>query len=151
MSDAFLPIGRMRLNHEVPPGVPWDCEEEVFFITICCLPRGHNQLALAHVWRTLDETLRMREQAGDLKVRLVLAMPDHLHGLFSFPGRKTMSRVISSIKEWVCKQERVRWQRDFFDHRIRNWESGAEKADYIRKNPVRSGLVAQSDDWPFQR
>ena len=55
------------------------------------------------------------------------------------------------MKEWVSKKTSVRWQRDFFDHRIRTWESGAEKANYIRQNPVRAGLVASPDEWPFQR
>lgn len=37
-----------------------------------------------------------------------------------------------------------RWQRDFFDHRLRSIESAAEKAQYIRMNPVRAGLVNRS-------
>ncbi len=76
----------------------------MFFITICCLPRGENQLAKTKVWQVIDEGLRVREAAGELKARLVLAMPDHLHGLFSFSGAKSMRRVISSLKEWVAKQ-----------------------------------------------
>jgi putative transposase len=144
-------IGRRRLPHEVPAEASWSSEEEVFFITICCLPRGDNQLAKTEVWKVIDESLKIREAAGDLKVRLVLAMPDHLHGLFSFPGAKSMRQALSSLKEWVAKQTGVRWQRDFFDHRLRGWESGAEKAKYIRQNPVRGRLVERSEDWPFQR
>ena len=78
-------------------------------------------------------------------------MPDHLHGLFSFPGAKPMQRVVCSLKEWVAKQTGVQWQRDFSDQRLRGWESGVEKANYIRRNPVRAGLAERSDDWPFQR
>jgi hypothetical protein len=62
-----------------------------------------------------------------------------------------MRQALSSLKEWVAKQTGVRWQRDFFDHRLRGWESGAEKAKYIRQNPVRGRLVERSEDWPFQR
>jgi putative transposase len=145
------PIGRKRLPHEIPAEVSLSLEEEVFFITICCLSRGENQLADDRVWEIMDETLRHREALGEIKVRLVLAMPDHLHGLFSFPGTTPMQRVISSFKEWIAKQCGIRWQRDFFDHRLRSWESGAEKARYIRENPVRAGLVERSEDWPYQR
>jgi putative transposase len=98
----------------------------------------------------MDDTLRHRESIGEIQVRMVLAMPDHLHGLFSFPSG-SMKKHISLIKEWMAKKTGVRWQRDFFDHRIRSWESGAEKAKYIRQNPVRAGLVACPEDWPFQR
>ena len=102
-------IGRVRLFHEIPPDVCGQPEDEVFFITICCLPRGENQLA------------------------------------------RPMTRVVASFKEWIAKKSGVHWQRDFFDHRIRSWESAAEKAAYIRLNPVRAGLVANPEDWPYQR
>jgi len=36
----------------------------------------------------------------------------------------------------------IKWQRDFFEHRLRSDESWREKADYILANPVRKGLVA---------
>jgi REP element-mobilizing transposase RayT len=88
---------------------------------------------------------------GDLVCRLVLAMPDHLHALMGFPGEKSMKPVIAALKSWVAAKEKVNWQRDFFDHRLRSWESGAEKANYIRMNPVRAGLVANPEDWPYQR
>ena len=144
-------IGRKHLDHDVPAGASTNPENEVFFITICCVPRGVNQLAKTDVWQVIDETLRVRELAGDLQTRLVLVMPDHLHGLFAFPGGRPMAKVISSLKEWVAKQAGVKWQRDFFEHRLRTWESGVEKADYIRQNPVRAGLVVSESDWPFQR
>jgi REP element-mobilizing transposase RayT len=144
-------IGRVRLPHKVPPDVTDNPEDEVFFITVCCLPRGENQLARPEVWQVIDETLQVRQANGELHTRLVLAMPDHLHGLFSFTGKKPMPRVIASFKEWVAKQSGVRWQRDFFDHRLRTWESATEKATYIRLNPVRASLVAKPEEWPYQR
>ena len=42
------------------------------------------------------------------------------------------------------------WQPGFFDHVLRSDESYAQKWEYVRDNPVRAGLVAQSDDWPYQ-
>jgi ABC-type histidine transport system ATPase subunit len=41
------------------------------------------------------------------------------------------------------------WQRGFFDRVIRNDESYSEKWNYVRENPVRAGLAAGADDWPF--
>jgi len=143
-------IGRRSLPHQVPADASSSPEHEVFFITICCVPRGVNHLAHDAVWRVIDDTLRHRESLGHLAVRLALTMPDHLHGLFVFPDGG-MAKHIASMKGWITGKACVHWQRDFFEHRIRSWESGAEKAAYIRQNPVRAGLVEKPEDWPYQR
>ena len=41
------------------------------------------------------------------------------------------------------------WQAGFLDHLLRSGESYAEKWNYVRMNPVRAGLIEQSEDWPF--
>jgi REP element-mobilizing transposase RayT len=145
------PIGRKRLPHDGTPLFPTSAEDEVYFITICCIPRVSNQLAIPRVWQIIEETLAVRENHGDLICRLALAMPDHVHGLFRFPGSKPMTKVLTDFKSWLAKQGGIQWQRDFFDHRLRTLESAAEKAKYIRMNPVRAGLVAKPEDWPYQR
>lgn len=145
------PIGRKYLPHDGLPVKPSSAEGEVYFITICCVPRIHNQLAIPHIWQAIDEALAIRETRGDMTCRLALAMPDHFHGLLGFPSSKPMSKVISDFKSWLAKQCGIQWQRDFFDHRLRNIESAAEKAKYIRMNPVRAGLVTNPQDWPYQR
>ena len=144
-------IGRKHLPHDGLPVNPSSAEGEVYFITICCIPRHTNQLATCEAWQAIAGTLAIRETRGDMSCRLALAMPDHLHGLFGFPGSKPKTKVISDFKSWLAKQCNIQWQRDFFDHRLRNLESAAEKANYIRMNPVRAGLVANPQDWPYQR
>ncbi len=42
------------------------------------------------------------------------------------------------------------WQRDYFDRFIRTTESYGEKWEYMRLNPVRAGLTANADDWPYE-
>ena len=144
-------IGRKVISHEIPDGVSDNPEAEVFFITICCAERGRNQLARPEVWRVIDESLRAREQLGLIRTRLVMVMPDHLHGLFSFPGRSPMGKVIAAFKGWLAKQAGVAWQRGYLEHRLRGWESAAEKGKFVRLNPVRAGLVEKLEDWEFWR
>jgi hypothetical protein len=36
-----------------------------------------------------------------------------------------------------------------FDHLLRSKESYAEKWDYVVQNPVRAGLTAAAEDWPY--
>src|SRR5439155_18350280 len=39
------------------------------------------------------------------------------------------------------------WQPGFFDHVLRSDESYAQKWEYVRDNPVRTGLVASWQEW----
>ena len=41
------------------------------------------------------------------------------------------------------------WQAGFFDHVLRSSESYGEKWEYVRMNPVRAGLAARPEDWPY--
>ncbi|MFD2275780.1 hypothetical protein ACFSQZ_04800, partial [Rubritalea spongiae] len=63
-------------------------------------------------------------------------MPDHLHMLISFSWHKSagMSTLMKSRKRYIAKQCNIQWQRDFFDHRIRNQEDFNQKWDYIINN-----------------
>jgi len=44
----------------------------------------------------------------------------------------------------------LRWQSGGMHHRIRPWEGAEAKRDYMMMNPVRAGLVARPEDWPFR-
>lgn len=142
-------IGRKSLPHDLPPTMEANPEGEVFFITICCEPRQVNQLATPAMWDAIRETTTLRESSGDWRVSLMLAMPDHLHALCSFPGPKSMRQVVSSFKSWLTRIQNIQWQRLFFDHRLRSWESAGEKRAYILKNPIRAGLITESQVWPY--
>ena len=76
-------------------------------------------------------------------------MPDHLHALISFPYERPMKQIIADWKRFLATNPNIDWQRDFFDHRLRRDESFVQKADYIRANPVRAGLVSSIEDWPY--
>jgi putative transposase len=139
---------RKRLPHEIPFGI--DPARETYFITICCNPRGQNQLARSEIATPLFETMIHRNDSGDWFVHFALLMPDHLHFFASFPETgKRMQTVVSKWKEWTAKTLGISWQRDFFEHRLRRDESYREKADYIFANPARAGLVREGEEWPY--
>ena len=76
-------------------------------------------------------------------------MPDHLHMLVSIDGDTALSNLIRDFKRITAKTTKVGWQRNFFDHRLRHDESEDEKAEYIRQNPARAGLIETDQDWPY--
>jgi len=95
------------------------------------------------------ESIAFRHQRGDWWVHLALLMPDHLHVSVSFPSGQALGTVIGEWKKFAARVLKIRWQRDFSEHRLRHDESLRAKEDYIRQNPVRAGLVARAEDWRF--
>ena len=45
--------------------------------------------------------------------------------------------------------QRIHWQSNFFDHRIRSAKLGAETWQYIRRTPLMKGLCRDEDSWPY--
>lgn len=144
-SETALPQ-RKRLPHAVPS---WVAGDAVFFITICCEPKGRNHLCKPELASRLRESIVHRQNLGQWWPHLIVLMPDHIHGLFSFPPPLAMKAVVGAWKRYTARQWGVSWQRDFFDHRLRGDESLTEKAHYIRMNPVRKNLAANPNEWPY--
>src|SRR3989339_516196 len=140
----------LQQRKQLPHGIPsWVTDKAVFFVTICCKDKVRNQLCHDDVAKLIFESVEFRQEKKDWFVYLWLLMHDHMHVLVSLPVDKSMKQVIAKWKEYVAKRTGIRWQRDFFDHRLRSGESYVEKAAYIRMNPVRAGLVERPEDWKY--
>jgi len=105
--------------------------------------------------RVVHEALK--QVWGEARAWLVgryVLMPDHLH-LFCAPGGQPVP-----LDRWVSYWKRLfslqadnpawRWQVRHWDTRLRSSESYEQKWQYVLQNPVRKGLVARVDDWPYQ-
>jgi len=137
---------RARLGHTPPV---WVGTSPLFFITLCCADRDRNQLCQPDLAAAIFTATGVYQEKQRWHARLLLLMPDHLHALISFPAEENMESVLRAWKHYLAKTHGIRWQRDFFDHRIRHHESLEEKAAYIRNNPVRAGLVGTAEEWPY--
>jgi putative transposase len=120
-----------------------------FFVTICCKSRRTNQLCHQAVANPIFETARRYHWSERWYLELLLLMPDHLHMLIAIPGDTDLSNLIRDFKRIASRKTKVAWQRNFFDHRLRNDESESEKAQYIYQNPVRAGLIGENARWPY--
>ncbi len=132
----------------LPHGRPF-LADALYFITISAKVRNLNVLALPDLARLLWGEWVSYARLGRCHPVLFLVMPDHVHGLFRFPADERMQNNVSAWKRITARRHGVRWQRDFFDHRIRNEGERMEKWDYIVMNPVRKGLVEDPTQWPF--
>jgi putative transposase len=144
--DSIVRPLRKTLPHGIPQGAKTD---SIFFITICTTPRGVNQLCNTTVSDQLLKSLINLQERGTIRIYLVLLMPDHLHALLTFDHNLGMQKILSSWKHYTARALHIHWQRDFFDHRLRKDESFQEKAAYIRANPLRAGLICESNLWPY--
>jgi putative transposase len=111
--------------------------------------RGSNQLCTPAVAEKLFTAVRHYHEQLRWHVSLWLLMPDHLHALVACPREEDFAKTVAAWKRFTARDAGIVWQKGFFDHRLRNDENFEEKAHYIRMNPVRKGLVAQPEDWPF--
>ena len=87
-------------------------------------------------------------------------MPDHLHAILQPTvgenGSERITSILYSLKSWSAKQINLRvgrqgelWQKEGYDHIIRNRQDYEEKALYIYMNPVKAGLTPDPADWPW--
>ncbi|HXJ39928.1 MAG TPA: transposase [Bryobacteraceae bacterium] len=82
-------------------------------------------------------------------------MPNHIHvtirpvhGLSSAIGwlKSCTGRDANRI---LKRTSQPFWARDYFDRRIRDRTAEAKIVRYIENNPVKAGLCATSDEWPW--
>lgn len=60
-----------------------------------------------------------------------------------------MSRVVGEWKRYTTQVGKIRWQKNYFDHRIRNPRELQEKFAYVLRNPGVKGLCPRTEDWPW--
>ena len=126
--------------------------EPVFYITCCTRDRRPiRELATAHGALT-----QYGERARELNISMgcYVLMPDHLHLFVKGDANFMLQRWVGGLKramavELGCRSGEL-WQPGFFDHVLRSNESYLEKWNYVRENPVRAGLVKESEQWPYQ-
>ena len=138
-----LPV-RKKLPHTIPQ---WVADGSWFFITIKCVPPGKNQLCSGGTGNAVLSAMKHNHEKFVWHCRLCLLMPDHLHGIFAFPREPGMETAIKNWKKYVAGKHGADWQRDFFDHRLRDHHELDEKTSYILLNPVRKGLCERAEDW----
>ncbi|MDY3557281.1 transposase [Gemmata sp. JC717] len=129
----------------------------IYFITVCAHERvdrlAHEEFRsiACEVWYNCGRLY------GWATGRYVI-MPDHVHFFATDAcGRRSLSWFVGKWKEWTAKYCAQRlgwpaplWQPEFFDHVLRSSEGYERKWEYVERNPVRAGLVADPGAWAYQ-
>ncbi|MEJ1971178.1 MAG: transposase [Lacunisphaera sp.] len=133
----------------------WD-RHPIYFLTVC-VARRRQILASPEPAKLLIESWQSAPRVHEWVVGRYVIMPDHVHFFAAaLSDKKSLSAFIRDWKKWTTRQLQIAdvtsrpvWQAEFFDHVLRSAKSYEEKWNYVRENPVRAGLVASADDWPY--
>lgn len=120
----------------------------VYFVTFVTTDRTP-WLATPTATQALLKALRTWHEEHDGSVLAASVMPDHAHVLFSLGSKLEVGRCVS---RWKAVAQRLsgypgKWQRDFWEHRLRDVEGWEDYALYIFLNPYRAGLLRHGS-WP---
>ena len=159
---------RKRLDHRGPLTI--NIVGAWYFITICAeghkpwsvggashAPRDAKQchkISLADAAKMILTESREYQRRGAWRLALMLVMPDHVHFIVHVVdgsgahGVRPLPRMIGDFKRLLASRYGLRFQRDFWDTRIRDNAHYDEKFRYVCNNPVRKGLCARACDWP---
>jgi len=104
----------------------------------------------------LIDVFRSYPLAGRFKVHEFVIMPDHFHVLISVDGNTSIERAIQLIKGSFSFRRKKElgligeiWQRGFSEVRVTARKSFIAHKKYIHENPVKAGLAAAPEDFPY--
>jgi len=85
-----------------------------------------------------------------------VVMPNHLHVLIEQLTGWTLARVVQGWKRHTTREinralagSGQLWQREYWDRFIRDERHYRRVVEYIHDNPVKAGLVAKPQEWPW--
>jgi len=130
----------------------------IYFITICT-PDRQPLFLDKNLAKVLEEEISFRREKKEIRIFCYCIMPDHLHILLSLTDnyKKSLQDWVSSFKRYTAKvvkeEQNIKplWQRNFFDRIVRTEESIRDFVQYILDNPVRKGIVANWEEYPFNK
>ena len=137
---------REYLPHQRPA---WVNENDPLFITLCHQHRKVRHFDNPTSWAAILSATNHLAAQDKWTPIMMLAMPDHIHGVVVIPHANRIQQTIGSFKRDIGHSWPTHWQRDAFDHRIRNYDQLQEIRAYIRANPVSAGFVARAEDWAY--
>ena len=91
---------------------------------------------------------------GDCAILAYCFMPDHLHLVLRGESEQAdiwaaMVAMKRQTGHWLLNNTRARWQKGFYDVKLRTPEAVIGEVEYILLNPVRAKLVADWGEYPF--
>ena len=95
--------------------------------------------------------------AARYRLHAYVIMPNHLHVLVTPLAENSLSSILHSWKSFTANQANKLlgregaefWQRESYDHLVRDENDFLKACEYIQCNPVKAGLVPEPQEWPY--
>jgi putative transposase len=114
----------------------------IYFITTCTFSR-RPILTSEKIAKILTEEWRSAHDRHGWAIGRYVIMPDHVHFFCSAElAAKSLPVFMQAWKQWTSKRMAIM----SCDQLRATVRSGI----YVRENPIRAGLVAKIEDWPWQ-
>ena len=123
-------------------------EGDLHFVTFSCYHRlGY--LGTPAARDLFEEALGRMSYCYEFEVVGYVVMPEHVHLLLSEPGKGLLAVGLQALKISVAKRagQRPFWQSRYYDFNVFTAAKRFEKLHYMHANPVKRGLVVNSEDW----
>jgi len=137
-----------RLTHRTTPGAS-------YFVTTKT-SQNRALFRVTEIAETVVRTMLHYREKGEYFLHEFVLMPDHLHVLITPSCINSLEKLMQFIKggsSYRIHQQREQkldlWHAGFHDWTIRDNADWKAKAQYIRLNPVKAGLVGHPEDWPY--
>ena len=111
-----------------------------YFVTICT-HRGKPHIS-QHGKAVEKILLSLPQRFSGLEIDWYVLMPTHLHAIFSFHGMdKGLPEIVRAFKALVTRETGVKfWQRNYYEHVIRNERVLLKIREYTENNPAAGRL-----------
>jgi REP element-mobilizing transposase RayT len=119
-----------------------------YFLTWCTARRGA-LLAVPAIQETAIQAIASIDSSNDGSLLAASVMPDHIHILLELGERLTVSQLVGKTKSAVSRGNReMKWQENFFEHRLRPNDLSEPFAFYIFMNPYCARVCQLERHWP---
>ena len=135
----------------------WSEPGAAYHITKCRVEGLQLSLADATPARITINSIRWHQEREHAHLLSFVAMPDHVHWTFVLGEERTLGQVLKGFASVTSRQiiqachlsPHVVWQDEYHEHRLRSDERTWATVDYDHENPVRAGLCAEPEEWPW--
>lgn len=137
-------------GHEALRRGRWSAPGAEYFLTICTNDRQPGLTEPSLVAAIFDAAHRLTAD-GMWQLRTGTLMPDHLHLLVTLGSNDDLAAAVRLFKGRLSPALRaagLRWERGYFDHRMRANEDRLPVFLYVFLNPYRAKLLDTTERWP---
>jgi putative transposase len=123
------------------------------FVTFSCYQRAP-RLGMPRACDIFEQTLERTRRWYGFYIAGYVVMPEHVHLLITEPERAKLSVALQMLKQNVARRLHEPeggslWQPRYYDFNVWSEAKRIEKLRYMHRNPVKRGLVASPEDWPW--